>query len=84
MNPKGNRQKLVTEMFEKYQFKGVMVAVQAVLTLYAQGTGRSQFHYYILSHSESIRANTVALTISLSIISLSPCRSCDRSGAGQR
>ena len=37
MNPKGNRQKLVQEMFEKYHFKGVMVAVQAVLTLYAQG-----------------------------------------------
>ena len=38
MNPQGNRQKLVQEMFETYQFKGVMVAVQAVLTLYAQGS----------------------------------------------
>jgi actin-related protein len=38
MNPKANRQKLVQEMFETYKFKGVMVAVQAVLTLYAQGS----------------------------------------------
>ena len=38
MNPKQNRQKMVQEMFETFQFKGVMIAVQAVLTLYAQGT----------------------------------------------
>jgi len=25
-------------MFEKYQFDGVYIAIQAVLTLYAQGT----------------------------------------------
>lgn len=38
MNPKRNREKLITEMFETYGFAGVYVAVQAVLTLYAQGT----------------------------------------------
>lgn len=37
MNPKRNREKLITEMFETFQFEGVYVAVQAVLTLYAQG-----------------------------------------------
>lgn len=37
MNPKSNRERLITEMFETYQFEGVYVAVQAVLTLYAQG-----------------------------------------------
>eukprot|EP00039_Didymoeca_costata_P018299 m.332965 g.332965 ORF g.332965 m.332965 type:complete len:393 (-) comp17036_c0_seq1:141-1319(-) len=37
MNPKRNREKLIETMFEKYQFEGVYVAVQAVLTLYAQG-----------------------------------------------
>jgi len=37
MNPKQNRKRLVQEMFETYHFKGVSVAVQAVLTLYAQG-----------------------------------------------
>lgn len=37
MNPKQNRERMITEMFETYQFKGVYVAVQAVLTLYAQG-----------------------------------------------
>jgi len=37
MNPHQNRQKMVEIMFEKYQFEGVYVAIQAVLTLYAQG-----------------------------------------------
>ena len=29
----------VQVMFEKYQFEGVYIAIQAVLTLYAQGEG---------------------------------------------
>lgn len=37
MNPKKNREKMVEVMFERYGFQGVYVAVQAVLTLYAQG-----------------------------------------------
>lgn len=37
MNPLKNREKLVEVMFEKYGFAGVYVAIQAVLTLYAQG-----------------------------------------------
>lgn len=37
MNPKKNREKMVEVMFDRYGFKGVYVAVQAVLTLYAQG-----------------------------------------------
>lgn len=37
MNPKKNRERLITEMFETFNFEGVYVAVQAVLTLYAQG-----------------------------------------------
>eukprot|EP01106_Pelomyxa_sp_JSP_P019138 TRINITY_DN93_c0_g1_i7.p1 TRINITY_DN93_c0_g1~~TRINITY_DN93_c0_g1_i7.p1 ORF type:complete len:430 (+),score=179.56 TRINITY_DN93_c0_g1_i7:89-1291(+) len=37
MNPKSNKEKMVQVMFEKYGFKGVFVAVQAVLVLYAQG-----------------------------------------------
>jgi len=37
MNPKKNREKMVETMFEKYRFKSCYVAVQAVLTLYAQG-----------------------------------------------
>lgn len=37
MNDKKNREKMVEMMFEKYNFKGVQVSVQAVLTLYAQG-----------------------------------------------
>ncbi|KAJ1557327.1 Actin- protein 2, partial [Nowakowskiella sp. JEL0078] len=37
MNPKKNRENMVRIMFEKYQFKAVYVAVQAVLTVYSQG-----------------------------------------------
>jgi actin-related protein 2 len=38
MNPRANRQKMCQVMFEEYGFQGVYVAIQAVLTLYAQGT----------------------------------------------
>ena len=37
MNPKVNRQRMCQVMFEEYGFQGVYVAIQAVLTLYAQG-----------------------------------------------
>ncbi|KAA8906204.1 hypothetical protein DIURU_001146 [Diutina rugosa] len=37
MNPLRNREEMVRIMFEKYQFDGVYVAIQAVLALYAQG-----------------------------------------------
>jgi actin-related protein 2 len=36
MNPTKNREKIVKVMFETYQISGVYVAIQAVLTLYAQ------------------------------------------------
>ena len=42
MNPKVNRQRMCQVMFEEYGFQGVYVAIQAVLTLYAQGA--SFFH----------------------------------------
>ena len=37
MNSKANRERMVEVMLEEFGFKGVHVAVQAVLTLYAQG-----------------------------------------------
>jgi len=37
LNPHKNRQLMLQKMFEKYQFQGVYVAIQAILTLYAQG-----------------------------------------------
>ena len=37
MNPKKNREEMCQIMFEEYGFEGVYVAIQAVLTLYAQG-----------------------------------------------
>jgi actin-related protein 2 len=36
-NPKSNRTKIVEHMFETYNFAGVNVSIQAMLTLYAQG-----------------------------------------------
>lgn len=37
MNPIKNREKMIEVMFERYQFSSAYVAIQAVLTLYAQG-----------------------------------------------
>ena len=37
MNPVKNRERMAQIMFESYGFQGVFVAIQAVLTLYAQG-----------------------------------------------
>lgn len=37
MNPTKNREKMCEIMFEEYKFGHVYVAIQAVLTLYAQG-----------------------------------------------
>jgi actin-related protein 2 len=37
LNPVKNRKRMLEIMFEKYQFGGVYVAIQAILTLYAQG-----------------------------------------------
>jgi len=37
MNPLSNREKMCEVMFERYNFGGVYVAIQAVLALYAQG-----------------------------------------------
>jgi len=37
LNPTANRQKILEVMFEKYGFKATYVAIQAILTLYAQG-----------------------------------------------
>jgi actin-related protein 2 len=39
MNPIKNRERMCEIMFEDYGFGGVYVAIQAVLTLYAQGMG---------------------------------------------
>jgi actin-related protein 2 len=37
MNPTKNRERMIEVMFEKYKFHGLYIAIQAVLTLYAQG-----------------------------------------------
>ncbi|KAF1865337.1 hypothetical protein Lal_00004711 [Lupinus albus] len=37
LNPSKNRETMVETMFEKYNFAGVFIQIQAVLTLYAQG-----------------------------------------------
>ena len=56
MNPKANRQRMCQVMFEDYGFQGVYVAIQAVLTLYAQGerlTPPSSFPDLISLHQVS-------------------------------
>ena len=47
MNPKKNREKMAQVMFEEYGFNGLYVAIQAVLTLYAQG---GSFAVYFSTH----------------------------------
>lgn len=37
MNPRKNREKMAEIMFEHFGFRGIYIAIQAVLTLYAQG-----------------------------------------------
>ncbi|CAN1147657.1 Actin-related protein 2 [Linum perenne] len=37
LNPKKNRELMIETMFEKYNFAGLFIQIQAVLTLYAQG-----------------------------------------------
>lgn len=37
MNPKKNMEKMIEVMFEKYGFDSAYIAIQAILTLYAQG-----------------------------------------------
>lgn len=37
MNPIRNREKMIEMIFEKYKFDGAYIAIQAMLTLYAQG-----------------------------------------------
>jgi actin-related protein 2 len=50
MNPRANRQRMCQVMFEEYGFQGVYVAIQAVLTLYAQGLRFLSFIlFYFLS-----------------------------------
>jgi len=49
MNPKANRQRMCEVMFENYGFGGVYVAIQAVLTLYAQGELLSSPSYQCLT-----------------------------------
>lgn len=49
-------------MFENYQFDGVYIAIQAVLTLYAQG----EFKYYLKPKKNSIY-KTIIVFDSLSL-----------------
>lgn len=51
MNPRANRQRMCQVMFEEYGFQGVYVAIQAVLTLYAQG---ARFFVSFLSPHSSV------------------------------
>lgn len=71
LNPKRNRERMVEIMFEKFQFEGVYVAIQAVLTLYAQGlltgvvvdSGDGVTHVVPVYHGYSLPHLTMRLDI---------------------
>lgn len=69
MNPKANRIKMVQTMIEEYGFQGVYVAIQAVLTLYAQGTIIALSLLHPMSFKEYY-TYTVLTTFSLLLIGL--------------
>ena len=46
MNPLKNREQMCEVMFERYNFGGVYVAIQAVLALYAQGACPASYFPY--------------------------------------
>jgi actin-related protein 2 len=47
MNPLKNREKMCEVMFDRYNFGGVYVAIQAVLALYAQGESPPKLQYFL-------------------------------------
>ena len=47
LNPKSNREKLLQTMFESYGFAAAFVQIQAVLTLYAQGTHQASAPHHM-------------------------------------
>lgn len=49
MNPRANREQMAQVMFEEYGFQGLYVAIQAVLTLFAQGMLSAIYHIYYCS-----------------------------------
>lgn len=52
MNPVKNRERMAETMFEEYGFGGIYVAIQAVLTLYAQGA------FLLIRRRETVRSPT--------------------------
>lgn len=51
LNPRANRETMAQIMFEEYGFQGIYVAIQAVLTLFAQGKTRHLLIFRIISNS---------------------------------
>lgn len=61
LNPLKNRQKIAEVMFETYKFHGIYIAIQAVLTLYAQGEMGSEVKSYFLVLKERISYQNLIL-----------------------
>lgn len=61
MNPISNRRKMLETMFEKYGFHSAYIAIQAVLTLYAQGKSTTDIMYHL---SDNINKNIQCLIMS--------------------
>ena len=56
LNPLKNREQMCDVMFEKYNFGGVYVAIQAVLALYAQG--RTRFFFAFLYDGQKLNTDS--------------------------
>lgn len=54
MNPVKNREQMCEVMFERYNFGGVYVAIQAVLALYAQGRKSLSYGMVTLNYSPEL------------------------------
>jgi len=71
LNPHSNRIQMMQKMFETYQFQGVYLSIQAILTLYAQGlltgvvvdSGDGVTHIVPVYEGFSLPAHTARLNV---------------------
>lgn len=71
MNPLKNREQMCEVMFDRYEFGGVYVAIQAVLALYAQGKPSHRPHHgEVLMATEEYKNTDTGLQV-LALVSSS-------------
>ena len=73
MNPLKNREQMCEVMFDRYEFGGVYVAIQAVLALYAQGKPSHRPHQgVVLMATEEYKNTDTVLQVSALVSSSIP------------